>query len=276
MAVSVMPAPVRANYWLLEAALPGRPPIPAGVLLVEEAADKLHIRLRPDWSGHADPEDAEVLELLAQELAEQAAQMGAAAFVALLEDRLSNALRISEPRSVVVADFERAVERLYEREVEGIRERAPILPFRTHLPVYSLRAAAGKFGPDQEVEVEPEDWIPAPPGVRPSEDYFACYVVGRSMEPRIPDGSLCLFRRIPAGSRQGKLVLVRHRAASETGGEFTVKRYRSEKTVTEEGGWRHTRIVLEPLNPEYPVLELGPDEFQVIAEFVRVIPVEDL
>jgi SOS-response transcriptional repressor LexA len=96
------------------------------------------------------------------------------------------------------------------------------------------------------------------------------------MEPRIPDGSLCLFRRIPAGSRQGKLVLVRHRAASETGGEFTVKRYRSEKTVTEEGGWRHTRIVLEPLNPEYPVLELGPDEFQVIAEFVRVIPVEDL
>jgi len=275
MAVSVMPAPVRANYWLLEAALPGRPPVPAGVLLLEEAADKLHIKLRPDWSGHADPEDAEVLELLAEDLADQAAQTGAAALIALLEDRLSNTLRLSEPRSAVVGDFPRALEHLYQREVEGVRGRTPVAPFRTHLPVYSLRAAAGKFGPDQEVDVEPEDWIPAPAGVRPCEDYFACHVVGRSMEPKIPDGSLCLFRRIPAGSRQGKLVLVRHRAASETGGEFTVKRYRSEKTVTEEGGWRHTRIVLEPLNPEFPVLELGPDEFHVIAEFVRVIPLED-
>jgi len=275
MAVSVMPAPCKAGYWVLEAALPGRSPIPAGILLLEEAADRLHLKLRSDWAIHASPEDAEVLGLLAEDLGEQAAQLGAAALMALLEDRLSNTLRISERRSAVVADFERALNRLYEREIEGIRERTPVVPFRTHLPVYSLRAAAGKFGPDQEVDIEPEDWIPAPAGVRPSEDYFACHVVGRSMEPRIPDGSLCLFRRIPAGSRQGKLVLVRHRAASETGGEFTVKRYRSEKTVTEEGGWRHTRIVLEPLNPEYPVLELGPEEFQVIAEFVRVIPVED-
>ncbi len=274
MAVSVLPSPRKAEYVVLQAALPGRPVVAAGILLLEPEADRLHLKLRSDWADRASPEDAEVLELLAADLATQAEELGGSALLSLLEDRLSNALRISERRPAVVGDFERALERLYAAEVEGARRTAPVVPFRTHLPVYSLRAAAGKFGPEQDVDAEPEDWIPLPEGLRPPEDYFACHVVGRSMEPRIPDGSLCLFRRIPAGSRQGKLVLVRHRGASE-GGEFTIKRYRSEKAVDGEGGWRHTRIVLEPLNPEYPVLELGPDDFEVIAEFVRVIPIEE-
>lgn len=274
MAVSVLPPPRKAEYVVLQAALPGRPVVAAGILLLEPEADRLHLKLRSDWADRASPEDAEVLELLAADLATQAEELGGSALLSLLEDRLSNALRISERRPAVVGDFERALERLYAAEVEGARRTAPVVPFRTHLPVYSLRAAAGRFGPEQDVDAEPEDWIPLPEGLRPPEDYFACHVVGRSMEPRIPDGSLCLFRRIPAGSRQGKLVLVRHRGASE-GGEFTIKRYRSEKAVDGEGGWRHTRIVLEPLNPEYPVLELGPDDFEVIAEFVRVIPIEE-
>ncbi|MDW8131640.1 MAG: S24 family peptidase [Bryobacterales bacterium] len=274
MAVSLMPPPKKAEYAVLRAALPGRPTLAAGILLLEPETDRLHIKLRTDWAGCAAPEDAEVLELLASDLAAQAEELGGAALLALLEDRLSNALQISERRPAVVADFERALERLYTAEVEGLRRSGPVLPFRTHLPVYSLRAAAGRFGPEQDVEAQPEDWIPLPPGLRPPEDFFACHVVGRSMEPRIPEGSLCLFRRMPAGSRQGKLVLVRHRGTAE-GAEFTVKRYRSEKVLDEEGGWRHTRIVLEPLNPEYPLLELGPEDFQVIAEFVRVIPIEE-
>ncbi len=275
MPAAVFSPPRKAEYLLLEVALPGRKAAAAGVLLLDPASDRLLLKLRRDWDRHADPEDAEVLALLGEDLARQAEQMGASALIELLEDRLSNALRLSERRSVVVGDLDRALERLYERHVEGRPAEVAVMPFRTHLPVYSLRAAAGKFGPDQEVEAEPEDWIPAPPGLRGLEDYFACHVSGRSMEPRIPDGSLCLFRRIPAGSRQGKLVLVRHRGASETGGEFTVKRYRSRKTLSEEGGWRHERILLEPLNPDYPVLELGPDEFQVIGEFVRVVPIEE-
>jgi len=275
MPAAVFSPPRKAEYLVLEAALPGRRASPVGVLLLDPASDRLLVKLREDWERFADPEDAEVLALLAEDLARQAEQLGASALIELLEDRLSNVLRLSERRSVVVGDLERALERLYERQVEGRPAEVAVLPFRTHLPVYSLRAAAGKFGPDQEVDVEPEGWIPAPAGLHGLEDYFACHVWGRSMEPRIPDGSLCLFRRIPAGSRQGKLVLVRRRSASESGGEFTVKRYRSQKAVSEEGGWRHARIVLEPLNPDYPVLELGPDEFQVIGEFVRVVPVEE-
>jgi hypothetical protein len=37
---------------------------------------------------------------------------------------------------------------------------------------------------------------------------FVAHVEGRSMEPRIPDGSLNIFRAPVVGSRQGKIVLV--------------------------------------------------------------------
>ena len=58
------------------------------------------------------------------------------------------------------------------------------------------------------MQSEAEDWVPAPEGMRLSPDLFVAHVVGRSMEPRIPDGSLNLFRLHPAGSRQGKILLI--------------------------------------------------------------------
>src|ERR1700694_2089935 len=59
---------------------------------------------------------------------------------------------------------------------------------------------------------------------------FVAKVEGRSMEPRIPAGSYCIFRGEAgggplAGSRQGKIVLVAlHDAADpEDGGAYTVE-----------------------------------------------------
>jgi phage repressor protein C with HTH and peptisase S24 domain len=51
-----------------------------------------------------------------------------------------------------------------------------------------------------------------------------------------------------------------------------VKRYKSEKAAS-EAGWRHDRIRLESLNPDYPSWDLDPDEekYRIIAEFVRVL-----
>jgi hypothetical protein len=51
-----------------------------------------------------------------------------------------------------------------------------------------------------------------------------------------------------------------------------VKRYTSEKSVG-ESGWRHTRIHLQSLNPQYPSWDLDPeqDQYRVIAEFQRVL-----
>ena len=81
---------------------------------------------------------------------------------------------------------------------------------------------------------------------------FVAQVVGKSMEPAIPDGAWCLFRAPVEGTRQGKTVLVQLRDATdpETGQRYTVKRYESEKAA-EGDSWRHERITLKPLNPGF-------------------------
>jgi phage repressor protein C with HTH and peptisase S24 domain len=96
---------------------------------------------------------------------------------------------------------------------------------------------------------------------------FVAEIVGQSMEPTIPDGSLCVFRAGVAGSRSGRLVLAEDREANA----YAVKRYKSEKS--DEEVWSHEWIRLEPLNPAHDAWLLKPDEerYRIIAEFVRVL-----
>jgi hypothetical protein len=146
--------------------------------------------------------------------------------------------------------------------------------FKTLLPLYSLKAAAGYFGSGEAVE--PEGWVDATAVGHLNRDMFVARAVGRSMEPRILDRALCVFRANPQGSRQGKIVLVQHHGVSdpETGGAFTVKRYRSEKVADGDGQWRHEQITLEPLNPEYKPIVLRPrseGDVSVVAELVSVL-----
>lgn len=56
---------------------------------------------------------------------------------------------------------------------------------------------------------------------------------GISPARRIPNGSWCLFREPSDGLRNGKVVIVQSRdiKGPDTGGQDTVKFYRSEKTV---------------------------------------------
>src|SRR3990170_3908961 len=146
--------------------------------------------------------------------------------------------------------------------------------YRTCVPLLSLKAAAGAFGDVQSVE--PHGWaeIPVPRKLRPG--MFVAQVVGRSMAPRVPDGAWCLFRGPVEGSRQGRTVLVQHRDIQdpETGGSYTVKRYRSGKASDGMGGWRHTEIRLVPENPEFaPIVltEAREDEVRVVAELIDVL-----
>lgn len=148
-------------------------------------------------------------------------------------------------------------------------------PYVRHVPLYSIRAAAGRFL--ENAEADEEGWVEAPGALR--EGMFAVRVEGVSMEPTIPDGSLALFRADPAGapvagSRQGQIVLAALHEASdpEGGGSYSIKRYRSEKAADEENGWRHTRVVLESLNPAVAHIEIGLDQdVDVIAMFESVL-----
>jgi phage repressor protein C with HTH and peptisase S24 domain len=105
---------------------------------------------------------------------------------------------------------------------------------------------------------------------------FVAQVVGQSMEPRIPDGSSCLFLSPVKGSRQGKIVLVQLRDETdpESGAHYTVKRYESEKSFDEDDTWRQVKITLTPLNTSFgPIVlaEEDEDSIAVIAEFLQVI-----
>jgi phage repressor protein C with HTH and peptisase S24 domain len=156
------------------------------------------------------------------------------------------------------------LDRLYTEHIEPVA----VEPYGTHLPLYSLRAAAGRLG--EEMPVEEEDWVRAPEGVKLGPDLFVAHVVGRSMEPRIPDGSLNLFRFHPVGSRQGKIVLVERFGSFDESARYTVKRYTSEKRES-EGSWEHEQIRLEPLNPEFEAWDVEPHDFAVVAEWLRVL-----
>src|SRR5919205_939390 len=95
------------------------------------------------------------------------------------------------------------------------------------------------------------------------------------MEPEIPDGALCLFSAPVEGPRQGRAVLVQlhDEVDPETGERYTVKRYESEKAAA-DGSWRHSRITLKPVNPDYAPIELSPEQgerLQVVAELVEVL-----
>jgi SOS-response transcriptional repressor LexA len=195
----------------------------------------------------------------------QSREQGGQAVLDRLEDWGSGSIRVTDREAVTVRNFERTLSDLYRQHVP-----VQVMRFRTHLPKYALTVAAGPFLTNPE-DIEAEDWIETPAGLRLDENMFVARIQGHSMEPRIPDGSLCVFRKNVVGSRHGKLVLVRD---SELADEqrFTVKRYRSEKRET-EGGVVQTRIRLESLNPAYPSWDLNEDsgKYQIVGEFVRVL-----
>ena len=84
------------------------------------------------------------------------------------------------------------------------------------------------------------------------------------------------YSGLPVGSRQGRNVLVElsDRKDPETGERFTLKRYESEKAASDDGTWRHSKITLKPLKPEFsPIVLTADDEdsVRVIAEFVELV-----
>lgn len=270
-----MPAPASTftelatgQYSVLSVAAPGARPENAGILLIDPAADRAYLRFRPDLAAMAGADDEEYLEALAGDLERKAGEAGARALLDWLEGNASNFIRVTDREPVAVDSFDRTLARLYRRHVTP-----KVLPFRTHLPLYAAEAAAGSWGRPMEAGEEPEEWLEVP-GLRLTPDMFAAHVTGRSMEPRIPDGAVCVFRggAAVAGSRQGKLVLVAN--YGEPGeNRFTVKRYRSVKAVGEDGEWAHEKIILEPLNPEFESWELREgDRIRVLGEFVAVVP----
>lgn len=150
-------------------------------------------------------------------------------------------------------------------------------PYGNALPLVSLKFAAGAFGQSQVFDSDEVVWVEPPDFVRPCTGLFIAQVLGESMNRRIPNGAWCLFRLNPGGTRNGKVVVAQHHsiADEETGGQYTVKVYWSEKVAAPEGGWRHARITLSPDSddPAFAMLAFDGEnsDLRVVAELVSVL-----
>jgi uncharacterized protein len=154
---------------------------------------------------------------------------------------------------------------------------ASVKPYRNAVPLVDLKIAAGAFGDFQSLQVDQAEWVELPDIYRPRPGLFVAQVVGESMNRRIPNGSWCLFRAHPTGTRVGKVVVAQHRAIEdpELGGSFTIKVYRSSKTADGDD-WRHVSIQLDPDSDDsgFKPLVFGPDsvgQLKIVAELVDVL-----
>ena len=143
-----------------------------------------------------------------------------------------------------------------------------------YLPVYSIKAACGYFGEGDEVSEL--GWIRAEGVGRLNRNMYVVQASGHSMEPRINDGDFCVFRANPAGSRQGKIVLVQHTNYydADYSGAYSIKEYSSAKSYDEFGNWQHEKIELKPYNRDYNPIIINADDaedFRVLGEFVGVL-----
>jgi superfamily II DNA or RNA helicase/HKD family nuclease/SOS-response transcriptional repressor LexA len=142
------------------------------------------------------------------------------------------------------------------------------------IPLFDFYAAAGGF---TEMQGEKDYSLIPVPEKFAKDDYFACRVIGESMNKIIPNNSICLFSKNLTGSRSGKILLIENIDIFDPdfNSAFTVKTYFSNKTITEEG-WSHDSIILKPnsFDSSFDSITLDEDniqEMKVIGEFVMVL-----
>ena len=135
------------------------------------------------------------------------------------------------------------------------------------IPLYTLGVACGEH--EDGVLPEEEGWVDATGnGFTPDpKRHFAIHAKGSSMLPKIKDGDICVFEWYSkvGGSREGEIVLNQIREHDPVfEGPYTIKKYHSEKVLTEEG-WQHSKVELIPLNKDYNVIVLDEDtEYRTI------------
>jgi uncharacterized protein len=142
------------------------------------------------------------------------------------------------------------------------------------IPFYDLKIAAGSFSEIQKTdEVQ---FIKVEERYTKNKNFFACRVIGQSMNKIIPNNSICLFEKYNGGSRNGLITLVEMTDYTDLdyGSNYTIKEYSSKKIISEDG-WHHEEIVLLPKSDlPYEPIVLRDEEthnLKVIGLFVKVL-----
>jgi hypothetical protein len=256
------------DYLLLQVELPSANSQNIGILLLDTDSDRLYCRFRRDFEEFAGDE-ADWFKEVPEYIVQMAKELGGQKCLEWMESTLSHTLRISKRKRVPIQkSATTTVDVLYAKNI-----RPKVLRFRTHLPQYSLEAAAGKFG--RQMSIEPEGWVEVRTDLPLTDDMFVVHVEGHSMEPTIPDASLCAFRSMISGSWDGKVLLLEDYGESG-GSRHTVKLCHLSKSADPNGqddiAWLHHRVTLESTNPVYESWDVASAEkIRPLGEFLFVV-----
>jgi phage repressor protein C with HTH and peptisase S24 domain len=153
---------------------------------------------------------------------------------------------------------------------EGAHEKP-----KNAVPYYNIKVAAGFFGLGSFNKEVPSGWVQIK-NHKNLEGCFATHISGRSMEPSIPSGSLCLFRLYQGGTRQNRIFLIKASGLldTETDQAFVVKKYKRLGVVAETQNRSQVVVHLLSENKSFPPIVLmasNEKKIEVVAEFLEVI-----
>ncbi len=128
------------------------------------------------------------------------------------------------------------------RQAKHTRESVHEVPYKGKVPLISY-VAAGSWSDavDNLAPGDAEQWVDTTVPVK--RHTYALRVEGDSMEPRFPNGAILIVEP-EAEPKNGSYVIVR-----QNGTDATFK-----QLVHDGGVW-----YLKPVNPRYPIMQLGPD-----------------
>jgi len=165
-------------------------------------------------------------------------------------------------------------------------------PYRNAVPLYEELAEAVESGADdpaEEVTGTPDEvagttagevtgtaWVALDDALRarPAPGLFVAPAPGAALDPKVPEGAWCLFRRHPRTLPEGRVVVAAHPSIEDPdhGGRWTL---RILTTELRGDPWPERRIRLDPATPDprYPSLvldETEAEELRLVAELVTV------
>jgi hypothetical protein len=260
-------SPFQGAYHVVQADLPHASVQNIGILLRAEN-DRLLALWRRDFDEFAGVH-THLLKQLSSDFPDKARELGTQKCLEWLKAASSRVVRVCRRRRILIEYAAvSTLNALYARNI-----RPCVLPFRTHLPQYSLEAAADKFG--RQMAVEPEGWVEVRTDIPLNGEMFAAHVEGHSMEPLIPDASLCVFQHCITDPWDGKVQLVEQYGESG-GSRHTVKLCHLSTNVdpTQRGdkGWRHQRVTLDSINPNYESWDVAANgKIRALGEFLFVV-----
>jgi hypothetical protein len=153
-------------------------------------------------------------------------------------------------------------------------QSSELIPYHNALPLLNLRAAADSRYESIEgyfANITDCQFVPVQGGPFPN-DRFLVRAEGDSMEPKIPDGSICLFRKDPGGSRNGKIVLCRIEGFAGDAPLALIKLYHSERESSADTLGEAKKVILSSLNASHPPIEIkSGEDFSILGIFERLI-----